>query len=163
MMFFKKRDNTGADEIKRAVEEAPAKESEPTIHDFEVEDLPPDLPGGVRYDAPDTAPLFVKLDRYKDLLDRIQEMKAFNAGLKQTFAVVHEAEAVRMDALKIMRATVQRMDKTLAEIDTSMVRPRGIDLDKAYPDTETRYIESSLTELQRQLATLRRDLQELKE
>lgn len=147
-MFFNKREKDFQD-IKRAVEEPATLE--------EIEQLPQE-------EEQRDAPLFVKVDKYKDLIDLIREMKEFASGLKQTFAVINEAEALRNDALKIMRTTVQRLDKALNEMDTELVRPRGIDLDRTYSGgTEMRYIESSLTDLQRQLSVLRKDLQELGE
>ncbi|MBI2578614.1 MAG: hypothetical protein HYW26_02795 [Candidatus Aenigmarchaeota archaeon] len=160
-MFFKKKDNY--EEIKRAVEEPVS--SEPTLQDLEIEDLPPEMRYDKNYAEPrDSAPLFVKVEKYKELIGLIQEMRAFTNGLKQTFSVIHESDALRNDAVKIMRTTVQRLDKTLAEIDSELVRPRGIDMEKPpYAGSEMKYIEGSLSELQRHLAVLRKDLQEMKE
>jgi cob(I)alamin adenosyltransferase len=129
--------------------------------DMELEEV---LPEPAPRRGKESAPLFVKVSRYKELIDSINDMKTFNASLKQMFLVINEADNVRNDALKIMRATVNRLDKTLAEIDSELVRPEGIDLEKvSYSESEVRYIEKSLSQLQRQLAVLRKDIHDLKE
>lgn len=147
-------------DIKKAVQ-APAEEM-PALDDFDVaEPLEPPV-SAQRY--PDrAAPLFVKIDKYKELIDLIHEMKVFNSSLKEMFVVMNEADNVKNDALKIMRATVGRLDRTLAAIDAELVMPEGVDLEESYTESEVKYIESSLSDLQRQLAVLRKDIQEMKE
>jgi len=160
MMFFRKKENKEMQEIKKALEE-PSAPKEEAIDELEILDLPEEP---VSRPARESAPLFVKISKYKEIIDLIYEMKTFNASLKQMFVVMNEADSVRGDVLKIMRATVNRLDKALAEIDAEFVRPEGIDLEKVtYAESEVRYVEKSLTELQRQLAVLKKDLQELKE
>ncbi len=190
MMFFKKKENKDVQEIKKAIEDPQLRdikgpELPPSFDDEEMkEELFRGEPlekerfeeemeefGSMNIEEPAApsrdvleSPLFVKVGKYKEILDLIQEMKTFNSSLKQIFAVINEAENVRNDALRIMRATVSRLDKALAQIDSEFARPRGIDLEKfAYAESEVKYVEKSLTDLQNQLSTLRKDLQELKE
>ena len=108
------------------------------------------------------APLFVKVEKYQNLLGNINEMRSFVSSMKQLFNVVYELEAVRADSLKIMRANIQRLEKNLLEIDAGLLRPKGLEMQIPYTDGEVHHIENSLGELQRQLSDLRRELQELK-
>ena len=97
------------------------------------------------------------------MLTRVQEMKIFVSGVKQLFNVLSEIESVRADALKIFKVTVQRLENSIAEIDSELLKPRGLDLgDVSYGETEVRHIEGSLSDLQKQLMDLRRELQEMK-
>lgn len=108
------------------------------------------------------APLFVKVERYSDLIASVQEMKSFVSGTKQLFSILNELESVRADTLKILKATVQRMEKSIIEIDSDLLRPRGFEFEVKQNENEVQHIESSLTDLQKQLMMLRRELQELK-
>ena len=124
----------------------------------------PELPQEefIRKREPESAPLFVKVEKYQNLLVSINEMRSFVSGMKQLFNVLYELETVRNESLKMMRATVQRLEKNLLVIDSELLRPKGIDMQMQHSEAETHHIENSLGELQRQLADLRRELQELK-
>ncbi|MFH0949151.1 MAG: hypothetical protein V1802_01560 [Candidatus Aenigmatarchaeota archaeon] len=110
----------------------------------------------------EVAPLFVKVEKYKEILITIQELKTFLVGMKQLFSVMHELESVRSDALNILRATLQRVEKNVVEIDSEFLRPKGLDLPITRDDMELRHIETSLSDLQHQLGTLRKELSEFK-
>ena len=110
-----------------------------------------------------SAPLFVKVDKYREILSGVQEMKIFISGTRQLFNVLHELETVRADAINIMRATIQRLEKSIVEIDAGLLRPRGVGMsDIVQGNAEAQHLEESLTDLQTQLAGLRKELQELK-
>ena len=108
-----------------------------------------------------SAPLFVKVEKYQGMLASLSEMRSFVSSMKQLFNVLYELETVRNESLKIMRVNVQRLEKSLLEMDSNLLRPKGIEM-PSYSEGEVHHIEDSLGELQRQLADLRRELQELK-
>jgi len=108
------------------------------------------------------APLFVKVDKYKELLSAVQNMKVFVSGIKQLFDVLQELESVRAESMKTMRASVQRFERSITEMDTELLRPRGVDFtDLVESEQDVKHIETSLTDLQRQIAGLRSELKEL--
>ena len=147
-MFFSKKENPELNEIKEAVEP-----SEPAVYDNNVYKK--------RTEETD-APLFVKVEKYKEMLRSIREMLAFVSGVKQLFAVLNEIEAVRVDAINIMRATVQRLEKNMIQIDSELLRPKGFEFEEKVPESELYHIEDSLNDLQKQLGTLKKDLEELR-
>ncbi len=145
-MLFRK-DRNDIEEIKSAMEEEPS--------DFR-ETAPAPVP--VRQEI--SAPLFVKVEKYREILSSVHEMKIFISGIRQLFDILNELEAVRSDTIKIMRATLQRLEKGVVEIDTELLRPRGLVAEAR--GEEASHIESSLSELQSQLGELKRELQEMK-
>ena len=108
------------------------------------------------------APLFVKVDKYREALTTIQEMKSFVNGIKQMFTVLAEMENVRTETLKLMRATTQRLERSIVELDTGLLRPHGVPESRPASDAESRYIEDSLTGLHLQLENLRKELGQMK-
>ena len=151
-MFFRKEKKDDISEIKNAV-------MSDDLHD--VDDFLKPAPREIQRES--GAPLFVKVEKYREVLTRVQEMKIFVSGVKQLFNVLSEIESVRADALKIFKVTVQRLENSIAEIDSELLKPRGLDLgDVSYGETEVRHIEGSLSDLQKQLMDLRRELQEMK-
>jgi hypothetical protein len=107
-----------------------------------------------------SAPLFVKVDKYRDLISGLQEMKLFVSSVKDIFGLMQEIENIRSDALNIMKVTVQRLEKSVIEMDSELLRPKGM-TSSPFPqgETEIKHIESSLSELQQQLLALRKELQ----
>lgn len=141
-MFFKKK-SSDMSEIKQAVgEEYESVEELPTFEEKE-------------------APLFVKVEKYRNIISTLTEMKAFIAGIKQLYSVLHEAETVKNDTLKILRSSVQRLEKSIYELDSEMLRPRGFVDETKETQTEFSHIEGSLSDLQRQLAMLKKELQQI--
>ena len=150
-MFFKRKGDKekNYEEIKKSMGMSMEEPSEEFIEDKPEREV-------------SSAPLFVKVEKYQNVLGSINEMRTFVSSMKQLFNVLYELETVRNDSLKIMRVNVQRLEKSLLEIDSELLRPKGIDLQIPYTECDVHHIENSLGELQRQLADLRRELQELK-
>ncbi|MCX6816101.1 MAG: hypothetical protein NT120_04595 [Candidatus Aenigmarchaeota archaeon] len=166
-MFFKKKDAPILQEIKNAMNEQeefptikqignlPPKPQIPTMPNLPVMDKP------VERDA--SAPLFVKVDKYREILKGLQEMKLFVSGVKQTFTVLQEIESIRADTINIMRATVQRLEKSLTEIDANLLRPKGVSLhEMGVAGVEVRHLENTLTDLQKQMSVLRSEMEGLR-
>ena len=107
------------------------------------------------------APLFVKVDKYRDIIKTIQELKLFVSSTKQVFIVLQEADNLRADAINVLRATVQRLERSILEIDSELLRPHGVGISDT-KSSEVGHLESSLEELQKQLMDLKRELQGMK-
>ncbi|MBI4170277.1 MAG: hypothetical protein HY514_01170 [Candidatus Aenigmarchaeota archaeon] len=149
MLFNKDHDvKKEMKDIKDAIEEEPH---------FD-EELAPPAPFKP-FEQEQSAPLFVKVEKYHDVISGIQEMKLFVAAVKDIFAIMQELEQVRNDALNIMKVTVQRLEKSVVEMDAELLRPRGVSI-SPFPQgkAEAKHIESSLAELQKQLIELKQEL-----
>lgn len=158
-MFFRKRDERhDVEDIKEAMERP--MEEVPSM----PRQAPPTITPPVHRMEPEIgAPLFVKVEKYREILTTLHEMKLFVSGVKQLFTVLHELETVRSDAVSIMRATVQRLEKSMLEIDSELLKPRGVMMGSAMAgDAGVSHIEDTLTELQNQLGDLRKELQGLR-
>lgn len=155
-MFFARKNDM--QKIKEAV--SAGEQTQPfSREEFDEREFKEELPAaGYR----ESAPLFIKVEKYRDILSSLQELKTFVSSVKQLFTVMHELETVRGDALKIMRASIQRLEKSLIEIDSELLRPKGFELPEMPGDTEIRHVESSLGDLQKQIAALKRELQEIR-
>ncbi len=107
-----------------------------------------------------SAPLFVKIEKYRELVKNVQELRTFVSGTKQAFTILNEIENIRKDTLNILRTTVQRLEKRLAELDSMMLRPRGIPFEP-HEVEEVGHVEDGLMDLQKQISALRNELQTL--
>lgn len=154
-MFFTKKNKT-ADS---AIRDPYVNEVKQALAEPEYEEVYKEPPGREKKEF---APLFVKVDKYHDMLLIVQDMKTFVSGIKQLFVVLQELETVRGESLNLLRTTVQRLEKNLAELDTDLLRPKGVEMDLHQDEVEVGHIEKSLNDLQSQLGALRKELQEFK-
>jgi len=146
-MFFRK---------KHEMQKADLQEIKEAMSDDTVQEQP------IRYRERDSAPLFVKVEKYRHITEMVQDMKSFVTGIKQLFIVMHEIEAVRQEALTMMQATVQRLEKNLVDIDNEMLMPKNLEMEYERDEAEISRVESSLLELQKQLSSLKNELQEFR-
>ena len=137
-MFFNKKDEKELKEIKEVM----------------LEELP-------SYEGPKEAPLFIKVEKYHDIISTLNEMKSFVGGIKQLYGIIQESENVRTDALKILRSSIQRIEKSLYEMDAELLRPRGFVGETKETEREMSHITGSLTDLQKQLGMLRKELENM--
>jgi|SRR3989344_3790120 len=152
-MFFKKERDRDFENIKDEVMED-AEEPRRLQPEMRVrEEMPTHKDPG--------APLFVKVEKYRDLISSVNELKLYLGATRQVFALFNDLEAVRAESLNVLRATVQRLERTITEIDSELLRPRGISM-QTEEVAEVNHIENSLGDLHKQLMDLKRELQELK-
>ena len=150
-MFFKKERDRDFDDIKDEVIEDEPVRLQPQIRTRE--EMPTHQDAG--------APLFVKVDKYRDLIASVQELKLYLGATRSIFALFTDLEAVRAESLNVLRATVQRLERTITEMDTELLRPRGVSVPEQ-DAAEVHHIENSLNDLHQQLHGLKRELQGLK-
>lgn len=108
-----------------------------------------------------SAPLFIKVDRYNEILDNLQQTKALLSGVKSVFPLLLEVDNVKKDAIDALRLTMQKIEKNIVILDSSMAKPGEIhDIQRSTPDSNR--MEESLNQLQRQLGSLKNELERMK-
>ena len=169
MPFFRRKPEPkpyNAEEIKQAVarEELPTASMSPPVQPMQSN--PPQM----HYEKPmfqedihipDTAPLFVKIERYREIVASLNESKRFLSSMKQMFLVMNELQGIQQDSMNMLKASIQRLEKSLEWIDQSLLRPAGFE-EMPHGELEVKQIETSLVDLQREIESLRRDLEKIK-
>ena len=133
------------------------------IKDLMLEDEPPEpRREEIPTERSEGAPLFVKVEKYHELITTIHELKLFLASTKQIFTLVNEIESVRTDAHNVLRATLQRLERSVTEMDAGLLRPKGLDTHyESHESSDVNHIETSLNDLHKQLMELKREFQTL--
>ncbi|MBI5332082.1 MAG: hypothetical protein HZB65_00760 [Candidatus Aenigmarchaeota archaeon] len=155
MTFFSKKERRyDENEIKRAVESDPMDIEQfpmPVSHEKKIYE-----PSGVSVEAP----LFIKVEKYREIAASVNEMRSFISGIKQIFLVMNEIQEVQQGSINILRASIQRLEKNMEWIDKALLKPAGFE---ELPQTgiESRQIEQSLLDLQREISSLKKDLERI--
>ena len=155
MTFFSRKERRyDENEIKRAVESDP----------MDIEQFPAPVsqekkiyePSGI----PAEAPLFIKVEKYREIAASVNEMRLFISGIKQVFLTMNEIQEVQQNTVNILRVSVQRLEKSMEWIDKALLKPAGFE-ELPQIGLESRQIEQSLLDLQREIGSLKRDIEKL--
>jgi len=114
--------------------------------------MPPNAAKQRSFSSP--APAYIKLEKYEEVLNTITELSEFIQNLKYVFDIAEEADAVRSDAIRVLRASLNKMERSVHEVDTGLVKPTGW---KAEPQIDS--TQMALQRLQAQLSRLRKDVE----
>jgi len=77
-------------------------------------------------EIPESVPLFIKLDRYKNILHTISDLKSTVRKVKNAFEMFSEMERVKAQNLRVLEAAVQKVEARLADLDSEFLRPAGL-------------------------------------
>ncbi|MFH0837213.1 MAG: hypothetical protein V1870_03730 [Candidatus Aenigmatarchaeota archaeon] len=161
MTFFSKREKSyDENEIRKAVDSDGLSMSSEAIPSKSPVPQERQMNRYERLDMPTEAPLFIKVEKYKEIAASVNEMRHFISGIKQIFLVMNEIQEVQQNSVNILRVSVQRLEKSMEWVDKAMLKPAGFE-DLPVVEGESRQIEQSLMDLQREISGLKRDLEKL--
>lgn len=135
------------------------KEEEKPIPPKPVEELPKIELGEIPQ-RPHFAPLFVKINRYREVLKTIENLKSILLGLKDLLDVMQQLDKIRSDSKNLLQKNIQELLKNVAALDKEFVRPKGIETEQIVPMGAER-VESYVDELQREIDNLKSQLQRM--
>jgi hypothetical protein len=111
-------------------------------------------------ERPAFAPLFVKLDRYKIILDSLTELRTMITAIKNAFASLIELETLKRENLKIIQNAIGKVERRLAALDSEFLRPAGYEEEVA-PEVYTSELEPSIADLKSQVEKLKSELKSI--
>jgi len=165
MVFFRKRKKREEDieEIKNVIEgkkiskkitENP-KELEEKIP---VEEQKPISEVIEKPKKPESAPLFIKIDRYKIVLNFINNLKNTIMALKNALEVQKQIEELKDENRKLLESAINKIDKQVLSLDSEFLRPKGYEQEVPPPIYETGELEGVVSDLRRQIEGLKSEL-----
>ena len=137
MFFDKKKKDESIEEIKKVVE------TEPKVE--EIKEVKEENQG---------APLFIKLDKYENLLKEVQEVKALQNKLKEVISSLHQVNEAMLASIKAIESLAEAIANKIDKIDRTLVRPS-----LPYPSHQPVAYEAE--ELEEKIASLKKELEEL--
>jgi hypothetical protein len=183
-LFGKKNEkhDTNLSEIKKVVEEnKPAMQPTPTVQKSPIERLLEEAPAKPKIEVkersvplikeadippireserPSFAPLFIKIDRYRQILNSIGNLKTAMIMIKNSLVTIVELDKARDETFKLIQDAIEKLDKKLSTLDQELVRPSGyheIVETPEYQDVET--VEATIADLRGQIEQLKTELE----
>ncbi|MFQ6020978.1 MAG: hypothetical protein ACE5J4_03100 [Candidatus Aenigmatarchaeota archaeon] len=110
--------------------------------------------------APKLAPLFIKIDKYRDVLENIQKLKTILNDINNLLKLKKEIEKIRKDSSKTLEKNIRDFIDTTNKLDREFIIPRPM---RPYVKTEkTQKIEGFISEMQEELARIKEELNKIR-
>jgi len=134
------------EEIKQAIEPLKAPKIEEKIPEPE---------------KPTSAPLFIKLDKYRKILDSLTELKTALEAIKNAFATLNELEKLKAESLKAIENAVEKVGKKTIALDSEFLRPSGYQEEVPSELFTTESLGLTITDLRSHIEQIKSELQSM--
>ena len=121
----------------------------------------PQPPVQEKAERPAFAPLFVKIDRYRNILNALGQLRTSVVMIRNSFSTLNELEKARFETLKLIEEAVGKVESKLSSLDTELLRPTSahMDVTPEYHDVET--VQATVADLKGQITQLKAELEQL--
>jgi hypothetical protein len=106
------------------------------------------------------APLFIKIDRYKNILRSLSELKTTLAIAKNAFVMLEQMEKIKSDNLNLISNAMDKVEKKLVVLDAEFLRPSGFQ-DEMSDTYEMESLQGVISDLRTQIEELKNDMQQV--
>ncbi len=128
--------------IKKAIKSKPA---------FEI----PETKKGI------SPPVFVKVDRYKELLEDIQKLRSYTLGLRDALDAMAEIEKEFKTAMGLTNKVLDKVSLLISSLDMKLLRKSGADDSHLPPVKPPEDVEDYVKGIYDQVEKLKGELQSL--
>jgi predicted component of type VI protein secretion system len=111
---------------------------------------------------PRVAPLFVKVDRYAAILDRIKKLRNLIATMQRVVALKKNLEKISADSNLIFERGISQLSTEMQALDVEFARPefKPPVITQQAPQIDT--LEKGLEELKKELANLQGEIERMR-
>lgn len=172
MIFFSKKPKQEEEmkKIKKAVEAKDIPEKESEMLPENLPELPgqmPEMPERIKPEIPEitpqeptvSAPLFVKIEKYRNVLNTLNDLKTTVLMLKNALVVQKELERTRDENVNLIQSGINKIDKKLLALDAEFLRPRGYIEQLPTHIHESEGLEGAVDNLKSQIDDLKSELE----
>jgi len=104
------------------------------------------------------APLFVKIDKYRNVLSSINDLKTTIIMLKNALYIQKQIEGLRDENRKFLELAINKIDKKIVSLDTEFLKPKGFEEEFPPATYETEGLEGVVDDLKKQIEGLKSEL-----
>jgi len=115
------------------------------------------VPKPKKVKKPEFAPLFVKLERYKEILSDLEGLRTTMVAIKNAFSILNQLDKLRYENIGMLQNAIEKVDEKLAALDSEFLRPAGF-REELPTEEYSEGLESELGNLKNQVDKLKSEL-----
>jgi hypothetical protein len=104
-------------------------------------------------------PLFIKLEKYEEILNTMAEVKSVINSLKNSFFVLNESEKMRSETIEIIKENIDRIERRINALDSVLLKPPGYEQMPVAEESKTEEVRDVLSSLRLQIDQLKQELE----
>lgn len=156
MPFWSKPQKKDIEAVKQAV--VPQERPQPAeMPKFDLGKLP---------ERPRFAPLFIKIDRYQEILNSIESLKSILLGVRDLLNLMQQLDRIKIESETLLNKNIQEVILIISNMDKEFIRPKGVSVENSVPDMHDNAgyekVGNYIGDLQRELDNLKSQLQDLR-
>lgn len=124
MALFGLKKKKGVKEAKDVIKELDKEEKLLEKRMPEAEAMTPP-PKAEKKQKPEFAPLFVRINKYKQILHTMNYMKTTINAVKSSISILKELDKLRDENLRMVEGAVNTVEQRMLTLDSSFMRPSG--------------------------------------
>jgi hypothetical protein len=111
---------------------------------------------------PTAAPLFVKIDRYRNLITSLGAIKSGINLLRTSLTTLNELDKARQQNMLIIQGTIEKIEKRIQALDKELVRPSGFSAPSSPEDyQDVHSVGATIADLRGQIQQLKSELEQM--
>lgn len=109
---------------------------------------------------PTSAPLFIKIDRYREVIQQLEEIRKTLGTIKNLLNLLANVDELKGETMNTFKDAISEVTDSLISLDEQFIRPEGVEEIVPEPETQTE-VESYMTDLRSELKDLRKKLNKI--
>jgi len=110
--------------------------------------------------TPEFAPLFVKLTRFKEILDTLKYLKTSVNSIKRQISVLNKLEKLKEENLRLLNSDINKLSDQLQKLDSKFTRPSGfVEEIQETQMQDVKSLESTIVDLKEQIEQLKSEVE----
>ena len=111
----------------------------------------------------DFAPLFVKIGKYGETLNTLQNLETYLNGMAKLFDLVNKLEKIREENISTLNEMYKKASETAFKLSSGLLKPRGMKLEgREESRAEIDALDNVISNLNRELENLREEINKIK-
>jgi hypothetical protein len=115
---------------------------------------------------PAFAPIFIKLTRYRQILNNMNQIRYSLSLIRNQLMIMNELDSLRAENMKALQTGIEKVNNKLTKLDSELVRPTGfmqeapqVPMDMQLEEVEM--LEGTITDLRAQIEGLKQEVNAL--
>lgn len=95
----------------------------------EIKKVPPAAPRPPMAPVSKSPPLFIKVDKYRDIVKNIRNLKSYILNLRDAIDVLEDMQKEISNGINVAHKTLDELNIIISNLDSFFLRPQGVEHD----------------------------------